>query len=450
MQQRGKQLFLPALKHCINELPILSTVILGADGEAPEYATPDTLDLDNHIDLLEPPTDLPEHEHVVRVVNQVCDATFSDLDRVPPWKIVVAPLSAADTSGVRMLILLAYYHSHGDGRSALAFHKSFLQGLQFSDSAESTARAVCKPPTSELLPPIEKAGRLYVSWTYLLGPLLSVYLPASVSRALGFRVPAAEQQGRVWTGKPHTYDGPGDFDTGVEVLQIDHNCMKAVLSNCKAHKTTFTGLLNHLIARSLSELLDADAFASQIVVDLRSHLSAIGSDDMASAVTAYYETVPRSNLNSSPSITGDCWSKARKTSEGLVKTASTLNDQPIGLLQYLSKFRPWTMGQVGKTREASFEISNLVVFDPWAGKEEQSRHQKWQIESAIFVQPANVAGAAISFSIVTAKNGPLVMTASWQRGVLSLEDFGCDLDESSFVAKVCSNVEASLRELANA
>lgn len=453
LQRKGKQLFVPALRHCIDQHPVLSTVIIGADGEAPEYATPDVLDLSTHVDVLEPQTSLSEPEHIAQVVNKVCDGTFSNIDTTPPWKIVVASLSGAGSSTLRLLILLAYYHSHGDGRSALAFHTSFLEGLESSSSSADDASHIYQAPTSELLPPIEKAGKLYVSWSYLLGPLLSVYLPTFISRALGFRPPAAEQQGRVWTGKPHTYDDPTDFTTSVEMMQIDHDCMKAVLRKCKANGTTFTGLLNHLIARALSELPDADAFASQIVVDLRKHLPAIGPDDMASAVTAYYETIPRTRvttrMDSSSDATAKLWEAARKTGEGLVKTASTLRDQPVGLLQYLSKFRPWTEGQIGNAREASFEISNLVVFDPRAGKEDSVGQNRWGIEKAIFAQPANAAGAAISFSIVTAKNGPLVMTASWQRGVLDLADFGSDLDESTFVAKVCGNVAASLRQLAN-
>lgn len=439
------------MKRCIEQHPILSTVILSADSEVPEYATLAALDLSNHIDIIASQTDVPEHEHMVRVLNGICDSTFSNVDKMPPWKVVVSPLStAASPAEMRLLIVFAYYHSHGDGRSALAFHRTFLDGLSSGLIPDVTTSLTCDPPTSMLLPPIEKSGNLYVSWSYLLGPLLSVYLPASISRALGFRPPAAEQQGTVWCGKPHTYNGAEDFTTGLEMLRIDHQCITAVLQKCKANSTTFTGLLNHLIARALGEIPEANAFASQIVVDLRQHLPSIGPDDMACAVTAYFETVPRSTQRTLKDLSTDemasVWEAARKTSQGLVKTASTLDDQPTGLLQYLSNFRPWVLGQIGKPREASFEISNLVVFDPTSGKD--AARQDWQVEQAVFAQPANVAGAAISFSLVTVKGGPLVLTASWQRGVLDLEKYGCALDEQSFVAKVCRDVEVSLRHLA--
>jgi hypothetical protein len=247
---------------------------------------------------------------------------------------------------------------------------------------------------------------------------------------------------------PRITFNPNDFRTGLIMLTIDHNTIRNALQRCKARQTTFTGLLNHLIARSLSENVSAQAFAAQIVVDLR-HLfqDTYANNTMTNSVSAYNETVPRATTTESKQDwtdpSSDIWTAARKTSAGLKEASGTLHNQPIGLLAYLKEFRPWTLGQIGKRRECSYEISNLVVFDPLLSPPKSAV----AVEKTIFSQPANAAGPCLSFNLVSTKGGPLVMTATWQRGVL---DLGQDGDEDEFVRKICSSIESLIVELAAA
>jgi hypothetical protein len=123
-------------------------------------------------------------------------------------------------------------------------------------------------------------------------------------------------------------------------------------------------------------------------------------------------------------------------------------DQPIGLVQYLDKFRPWFLEKLGETRDSSYEISNAVVFDP-SSKDNTSisgvgidGEGTWDIERMVFSQPANVTNCPLSFSVVTRKDGEMVMTLNWQVGVLGVAD------ENGFAKDILGRIDGYLTEIA--
>ena len=438
-----------ALTLCIKKYPILSAVIVDGDTEKPHFGLLETLDLSRHISIRDIGSDLPEHERIEQILSAVSDEPFLAVDQHPPWKVVLASLSARDGAATRLLVLFAYYHSHGDGKSGLAFHRTFLKGLQDAATSEQADKL-----SSKRLPlPMEEAGKLSLSWSYLLSPVLGAYLPSFVATLLGFRASAVAQDNGIWCGKDLSFD-PNDFRTGLVMVTIDNDIMQNVLQRCRARQTSFTGILNQLIAKALYAELGPEhaskAFATQIVVDLRRLFQGTFSDEsMVNCVSAYNETIPSpATLHEDwTTPTSEIWTAARNTTAGLAKCAGTLHNQPIGLLQYLNNFRPWTLGQIGKQREGSYEISNLVVFNPALPSAEQSGSPPHavRIEKTLFAQPANAAGACLNFNLVTTKGGPLVMTATWQQGVLDLGDVS---QEADFVRKVCSRIEEDICELA--
>lgn len=445
---RGQESVTKALAHCIKKHPILSAVIVNGNNEKPRFDLLETLDLSKHTDIREFGSDLSEHERIEQILATVSDEQFLSVDQHPPWKVVLSSLPAQFGSAARLLVLFAYYHSHGDGKSGLAFHRTFLEGLQDTIAQEQAG----KLSSMILPPPMEEAGKLSLSWSYLLSPVLGVYLPGFLATMLGFRASAVAQDNGIWCGKDLCFDA-AKFRTGVAMVTIDHDTMQSALQRCRASQTSFTGLLNQLIARALHAELGPEhaskAFASQIVVDLRRLFQGTFSDDtMMNCVSAYNETItgPPAVDEDWISPTSKIWTAARNTTAELAKCAGTLHNQPIGLLQYLNDFRSWTLGQIGKKREGSYEISNLVIFDPAARSAEQPKSSPDSvcIERAVFTQPANAAGACLNFNIVTTKGGPLTMIATWQQGVLDLGDVESEAD---FVRRVCSHIEVDISKL---
>lgn len=454
-----RELFIKALTRCIKKHPILSAVIVDGNTETPSFALLETLDLSKHMAMYNFSRGLSEeNEGIEDILADASDEQFPSVDKDPPWKVILVSLPKRDATTSRLLALFAYYHSHGDGKSGLAFHQTFFEGLHekaaLEQGANETISELCKASSKELPPPMEKAGKLSLSWSYLLSPLIGAYLPNFLSTMLGFRASAVAQDSEIWCGKDLSFN-PRKFRTGLAMITIEHDTMKNALQRCKARQTSFTGLLNQLIARSLRATLCPEhsnrAFASQIVVDLRRLFQDAYSDgSMTNCVSACNETIPSTSTAEQSdwtSPTNAIWTAARNTTSELTKCAGTLHNQPIGLLQYLHEFRPWTLGQIGKKRECSYEISNLVVFDPASqlGEHSSPHLDSVRIERTIFAQPANAAGACLNFNLVSTKNGPLVMTVTWQLGVL---DVGNLAQEDAFVRNVCSSIGKDIRELA--
>ncbi|KAI4766985.1 hypothetical protein E4T52_13033 [Aureobasidium sp. EXF-3400] len=439
--------FIKGLKHCVASHPILSACIVGEETETPEFARPAFLDLNDHIDILatqQSPDILDEKDLIKLVLAQSNDHVFTGCDRIPPWKITVLPLLPGEQHNTsRYLILFGYYHSHGDGKSGLAFHKTLLSGLKQAHSVNCAYDDVpiVESPSTPLLPTLEMAGRLSISWSYLLSPLLGAYLPSFVANPLGIRASATPEADDQWAGNKTFFDVEG-YRTCVEVISVGHDHVQRILQACREHNAKFTGLLHQIIVQALCTELPAGkagCFVSQTAVDLRSHLNGINDDDMALCPTAYYELFPRTLENDTSKgqshISDSLWDAARSTTQNLAERASTLNDQPVGLLAYLRNMYPWTKGQVGKRRECSYEVSNIMSFKPGP----LAPDERWDIESMIFSQPANVSSGCLNINVVSRHQGDLTVVVSWQAGALDVQD------EQTFAENVGNHIATMLK-----
>ncbi|KAJ5554026.1 hypothetical protein N7513_003985 [Penicillium frequentans] len=445
--------FIPALKYCIATHPILSAAIQGENTENPHLVRPAYINLEKHIHLVDtvsPNGSYPlkdDLNFLTRLNQEIHDQPFPNVDQTPPWKIVVCPLANEPTTGAqRFYIIFAYSHSHGDGKSGLAFHKTLLRGLQTAHELYDQS-PVYQPPASPIPLPLEQACNLRITWSYLLLNLLDGYMPIFAWRLLGFPPPATTH---TWTGKEMCYD-PSDFRSDSEALLVDKSLLDTILRVCRKHEVRFTGFFNQLVLHILDTVLPQDAnqtFLGQIVVDLRSLIPAYTENEMVNCVSALYKSSSRSPQipEERASLKHDAafWDAARDTTLRLAECAGTLVDQPIGLLRYLSQFQPWFLGKLGKKRESSYEISNAVVFDPQNSDVDTispAAHRNWDIERVLFSQPANVTGSALNFQIVTRKGGDMAITLNWQLGVLDVPD------ENEFVRDIVGRIHDLLTNI---
>lgn len=449
--------FFPTLKHCIATHPTLGAAIHGEDTENPQFVRPAYINLRDHIDLVDTVSSTGSYplkddlDFFSQLNRDIHDQPFLNVDQSPPWKIVICPLAIEPTTGAqRIYIIFAYSHSHGDGKSGLAFHKSFLEGLQTAHELYDQS-PVYHPPASRIPQPLEQACDLRITWSYLLLNILDGYMPTSAWKLFGFSSPATAN---TWTGKEMCYD-PSDFRTGSETLLVNKSLLDATLNICRKHKVRFTGFFNQLVLHILDTVLPQNAgrsFLGQIVVDLRSLVPAYTQDEMVNCVSALYEfssrsyQIRRGNERPTAGLKHDTafWDAARRTTLRLADCAGTLVNQPIGLLRYLNQFRPWFFGKLGKNRESSYEISNAVVFDPLSlnvSSISPAAYRNWNIERICFSQPANVTGSALNFQIVTIRGGDMVITLNWQLGVLDVPD------ENGFVRDILARIHGFLTDI---
>jgi hypothetical protein len=93
--------------------------------------------------------------------------------------------------------------------------------------------------------------------------------------------------------------------------------------------------------------------------------------------------------------------------------ANCVNDNPLGLLPYVSDHRDFYRKKLGKNRETTFEVSNVGTIQP-----QPQIPGSWRIERAMFSQGAAVVGQGFSLNVASVQNGPTTIVFSWQRGII--------------------------------
>lgn len=314
---------------------------------------------------------------------------------------------------------------------------------------------IYESPHHSLLPAFEQAAHLKISWPYLLGAIFSDSLPSFLRTGLGLPSMSLATK-NTWLGRPKSHD-PAHFHTDLKILVLKSADVNQLLSACRSHEARLTGLLHQLIVRALSQTLQklnpdkhsappAYDIVAQIPVNLR-HLAKdwASTSDMVMAVSATQQLFPATAQEIPPDTARDMlWSGARDTGIKIGAAASTLTDQPIGLLRYVSDIRSWLTGKLGKSRDYSYELSNIMAFDPEVGAQQKSAAQGekgWEVGNLYFSQPANVVGSPLSFSVVSRKGGDLAICLSWQVGVLGVED------EGAFARDVLASIKTQIGDI---
>jgi hypothetical protein len=422
--------YLPALKHCVNSHPILSAAIRGHETESPIFVRPALLDLRQHI-RLSPAIDAENEEQLLkRVVLNSHDTPFLPLNLHPPWRIDVVALSSQDPKQERCFVAFTYSHSHGDGKSGLTFHRTLLDGL--NEAHGHPTENIVHPPRTPLSQPVDDPLR--ISWNYLLGPLLGTYLPSFITKALGMPTSITPVTSTTWTGAPILYN-PNTSRTYIEIIYIDSETLRSALLTCRKHNTKLTAFIHQAILEALHRQFPDNDFVSQTPIDLRQCLPGSRDNDMGVFASSTYNLTKRFTAREQEH---DPMLAAAKMTTQFAASATSLQDQPVGLLGYIHNMRSWTLNQLGKKRDTSYELSNIMSFDPSTGG---SLVKTWNVEKAIFSQPANVTGSPIAFNAVSIKDGGLVITATWQRGALGVDE------EQSFVKDLCADFQASFQRL---
>ncbi|SMQ51527.1 unnamed protein product [Zymoseptoria tritici ST99CH_3D7] len=319
-----------------------------------------------------------------------------------------------------------------DQTSGFAFHTAVLNALEGLKQLGMDSSAICQPGPTTLIPPaMEKAGMLPISWKFLLGPLVGEYCPGFVGRLLGLQ---SNTTADVWCGapsRPNRVDS--DPVTSVALFSISPDIVDRALAICRKHDARITGLLNHVIARSLCRALDKrqrpfTKLVCETPIDLRRALKQ-GKGQICNYVSAVTETVDVKRTNDPID-----WTAVQKSTELLEERSKSLQDQPTGLLKYLSDFRGWTLKKASSSAEVSFSISNLGVLDASVAG--------WKVESMAFSQSGNGTGEPLSFSVASVGRGGMTIAVTWWPGMLGVEDEDC------FVREVGRGVEKEMEAFA--
>jgi hypothetical protein len=394
--------------------PILGAVIYDAEEENSQFRKLETLDLDRHLRWLEAKAlgvDIYEHELpagdqdrlMEKIIAWALNQRFEDVAEVPPWRVFVVPMTE-EGSG-RWLVMFNYSHSHGDGLSGLSFHRSLVEDLSETFDVEFAKQGGLIPTSAADLP--RPAGPFPISWGFLLGVLVNAFFPWLA--AWWEKYPKSS----VWTGGATFYEHGAE--TATRLLTIDQETLATTLRNWRPHGVKLTALLHLAVNRALTTELrnrgiSPGSYSTGTPIDMR---KLFGLDGAVMGVNASSVSFQYSATEAASKITEEEVAAAQEHTRNLASASSTSQNQVLGLLPYARPLRKWHLDKMGKKRDSSWEISNLMTFDVAMPKNPR-------LTRIVFAQPADASGQALSFNVVSLKGGSLEVMISWQVGALAL------------------------------
>ncbi|QKX59147.1 uncharacterized protein TRUGW13939_06279 [Talaromyces rugulosus] len=409
--------YFPALKSCIETHPQMMMVMKGKDTNEPFWEVVPHLNLGDHVSILaeQAVDNTGESAAIEKVLPSIVDQKFTDPSS-PPWKLFVLPFAFA--SKPRCFIAYVTSHSVADGRSGYIFHQTFLDALQKSAGVQLDD-TVIKASQAPLPEPFDTPERLPISPEFM----------KSLANA-------NVVDGNTWTGSS-IFLGPAGLQTGLRIIEIGNDQVKAALHAARTHGTKLTGLFHQLVVRALSRAIPSENgtnFASQIAIDMR---AANGSP---SAWGNFVSGVSHSNLrtDSTKPISDETWADAKVISDKLAECSSRLEDQMIGMIRFVPDHRASMTQKLGASRDASFALSNVNAF---SGNTEGGA---CKICKLLMTTSAAVPSATLSICIASVKNGNLTCVITWQKGAL-----GCPSEkEAALLDDICYSIKHDFESLA--
>ncbi|RFN45458.1 hypothetical protein FIE12Z_10324 [Fusarium flagelliforme] len=335
------------------------------------------------------------------------------LPNKPAWKIIVLKHFQTSsknhdsdrTSLGRLDIAFMAHHAIADGLSGVAFHASLMENF------ESLSASLCQPPwpmtfNERRAPPIaieERVDCLSCNCTICSSP---------------------DTCGRkAWAGGAISQTPTVSLKHMVRIVTIPAEELSTVLQRCKQAKITLTALLHALICTSLRHGIkeDVPGFRSVTPLSVRQHTGASKKDivDHVSFLTSYVsraelekiqECEPGSAVEEQHII-----ERAQSFGRDIITNAGQFpHGSMVTRLNRIEDLVSHFQSQGGTERKYTYELSNLGSTSDISPPDDSNL----KLEKLTFTQCAVVAGPAIVFNCVSTRGGPLVISVTWQEGIV--------------------------------
>lgn len=451
-----RALFDTVLKH-----DILQVAIADADSKSPSWVQLESLNVRQHVIWRFNDSAVDFDRVLQEVIADEVDATYSEIDRRPGWRVVI--MRPEDTDFVE--IIFTWNRPHCDGMSGKIFHASLLESLNNAAQGDDTqdsihdAAVVGLPDSSpKLPPPIEAICRLPVTPPYILKTLWQEWGPTALT---------AKPTKARWAPIPSR---SSPFKTQVRAFTLEADALGNILLACRKHKTTLTGLLHALMLASLASRLGteaAPAFASGTTVDTRRHLKQsppacpwLQPDrTMGNYVTIMTHEFERElvrrirsrlSRHASTSKTAAAVERGEKPAAlsaelvGLIWSAAAgvrreirrkldlgLKNDMVGIMKFVGDWQQEMASAARRPRLHSWWITGIGVLDgtPETVASKSSNNSEplppghdddWTIRRAQFSLSTETTAAAINISPMTVMGERLCVAGSWQDCLLDV------------------------------
>lgn len=422
-----------AIARTVLEHPLLQVGIAKEESKHPVWVQLDTIDLSQHIEWQTFDKAEGYDDYFDETISKHLPDNFSGLKTRPRWRLILSRVLNGDFVDV----VLAWDHAHMDGMSGKLFHQTLIRQLQLSSTSDSTQRLNLENHTF-------KPTALKSTFT----PGQETIVPFSFS--LGFMGKIAWQELRppMFVKDSPTQPTwapirPSPYGHRFRSLRIPHDILTNILSSCRAHKTTLTGLLHGIALVSLSSQLQekqATAFSCETAIDLRRHIpkkpkryewldasSTIAnyvtkmSHDFDESLVAKIRSQTGSSINSTPNtaLKEIVWLAAGTVRQEIQQRLDLgVKNDYVGLMKLLTDVKSYLEDDLKKPRRTAWLITNLGVIDGTPSLKGDQLSESWSIRSASFAVSPETNGPLFNLSPLAAKDGELWIDFTWQDGIV--------------------------------
>ncbi|PSN70883.1 hypothetical protein BS50DRAFT_659723 [Corynespora cassiicola Philippines] len=417
-----KSSLINALARVVLDHPYLHVGITGEHSRHPAFVRIGQLDLRDHVEWRSC-EDASQLEQVYADTMQLqLDSRFDHLSTRPGWRLVVLHGREVNTLDV----LYVWNHAHHDGMSGKIFHRHLLRALNEASVQDKVLIDISAPKWTLDLPndthKLPPNGEILCSWP--LNPIFLLKWFYNDFKPVSF-----------FPGSPHATWAPIQcvpYATRFRTFTVRAATVTNLVSACRLHNTTVTGLIHALVLVSLTSSLEpasGTGFASRTPYDLRHYLPAstlkypwlIPKESMCNYVSALdHEKMANAVTDAGPSrslpddIVKTIWAvSARVRAQIAARLASGLRNDLIAVMGYCPDWNSHQRREARRTRYLSWLVTNLGVLDGGSMEKDE-----WSLRKAELILSAEVPSAAVSVSIMTVKSEQMCITCSWQDGVV--------------------------------
>ncbi|KAI1388092.1 alcohol acetyltransferase-domain-containing protein [Hypoxylon trugodes] len=438
-----------AIAKIVLEHPFMRVGLRGEHSTKPAFVELETVDFRRHIKWrhLDETETIAFEADLLSLITSQLDIKIDQPEDAPSWRILVIEFEKDSRSFVD--VMLAAGHAHMDGMSLKIFHEDLLRHLNDSDSNHSTPaelvnRILTTPSSKRRELPLHQHALYKFPLTpgFVASEFFALFRPSGgLNRDLQAR----------WSPIIST-----SYAMHYRQFSIDNAALQNILSVCRQHKTSLTGLLNVLGHASLAIRLPAEkarAFLGTTIINLRPLMRGpklkVKSWDldpnrtMANYLTQLHheygvewvKKVREVTAKKDENGTGEenernqwnaleplIWPSAERVRAVIQERLDEkVENDELGLMSLLSNYRTLVKDKMKKPRTESLLVTNLGVIDggdspPSDGNGVAATEEsgKWTIERAIFSLSAESPTAALIVSPMSVKGKELYVGTSWQ------------------------------------
>ncbi|KAI0393941.1 alcohol acetyltransferase-domain-containing protein [Xylariaceae sp. FL0594] len=432
-----------AISQCVLKHPVLQVGISDAETSQPTFVRLDSLDLRQHIEWQYLGASSDFEATLVQVTMSQLDALFPRMEKQPGWRMVILHQQEADF----LEILFTWNHPHADGMSGKIFHQDLFDCLNAEmreDHREEFDTFTLRLPndaTTRLPPPIERIMELPLDVKYLAKALWDDSKPRVLCRnaTLAHWAPIVSLP----------------YKTQFRSFTIKNDILSKLLSACKRHATTLTGLFHGLVLLSLAlqeDRVAASGFQGATTINMRRFVpsSPEGCDwlipdrTMGNFVTVIHHAFDtglvakirsaKFSTHEGPDAVRDkesmdlIWDTAIKVRREIEdKLNLGVRNDIVGTMKFVKDWNAQMKRLARRPRQASWMITGLGVLEGRTQSEQDAartdmvsdlEENTWHVRRAQFALSAEVPAAALMISPMTVLGEGLCVGGSWQDGAV--------------------------------